>query len=184
VATSKRRDEYLKTFEPDEQEQEQEREQEREQVGERKEALHGTIKEGEETASKNRNADADKVGSEGSSETSAPTSAPPADARVTTVGRTGTAVTAMAKKKTTARDDSGRRRASATTTAAAAGEGGRVGSTAEAEKKPVPTAAGENAAQEGRSRQAERDLIEEQLEKEALEIFNELKECMIFHDLY
>lgn len=41
-----------------------------------------------------------------------------------------------------------------------------------------------NAAEAGRKRQADRDVIEEQLEKEALAIFQEMKACMIYHDLY
>lgn len=39
------------------------------------------------------------------------------------------------------------------------------------------------AAKDGLGRQAEKDPIKDQLEKEAVEIFNEMKECMIFHDI-
>lgn len=40
-----------------------------------------------------------------------------------------------------------------------------------------------NAAKERLDREAERGAMEEQLENETLAIFNELRECMTFHDL-
>lgn len=138
VATSKRHDEYLKTFEPEKQEDED-------------------VEDGEHVSQGEAAPDAKAGGgSESSSEESAS-----ADSGVTTVGRTETA--------------RGGRRASTAPP-------GREGSSGEKEKERVATAIS-NAAGDGLSRPAERDLIKEQLEKEALEIFNEMKECMIFHDL-
>eukprot|EP00903_Cladosiphon_okamuranus_P018374 g16902.t2 len=57
---------------------------------------------------------------------------------------------------------------------------GAEGSPSEKKEEHV-TAAVENAAGDGRSRQAERDLIDEQLEKESRKLFNEMKKCMEFH---
>ena len=138
VATSKRRDEYLKTFEPETQE-------------------GGDVEDGEHVSQGAAAADAKAGSGESNGEDSAA-----ADSAVTTIGRTGSA-------------SDGRRASTAPP--------GEEGSPGEKEKERVTAAVG-NAAGDGLGRQAERDLIEEQLEKEALEIFNEMKECMIFHDLY
>lgn len=137
VETSKRRDEYLKTFEPEEQEE-------------------GDGEEGEEIFQKE--ATEAKVNREGDDDKAA-------DASVVTVGR-----------GVETRDD---RR-----TSAAPAEGqGRGENNSPVGKGKVGAVTG-NAAKDSRDRQAERDLIEEQLDKEATVIFNEMKECMIFHDLY
>lgn len=138
MATSKRRDEYLKTFEPEGEQEDDD------------------IEAGEQIVQGRAATDA-KVGSgESSSEDSAA-----ADSGVTTIGRTGT-------------ERDGRR----ASTAPPKGEG----SPGDREEH-VTTAVG-NAAADGLARQAERDMIEKQLEKEALELFSEMKECMMFHDLY
>ncbi|CAN0395611.1 unnamed protein product, partial [Hapterophycus canaliculatus] len=78
----------------------------------------------------------------------------PVDARVTPVAREG------------AQENSGRANAGP----------------ADGKENGVAAAAG-NAAERSRSRQAERDLIEAQLEKEALALFFELRECTTYHDL-
>ncbi|CAM9591577.1 unnamed protein product [Ectocarpus sp. 8 AP-2014] len=132
VATSKRRDKYLKTFET-----EQEADDDGDGISE---GEAGTMRETRGSTSET------------------------ADARATSVERTST--------------QDGRR----------AGTGTAEG---KARKKQNSTAGKEenvaavgNAAEAGRNRQADRDLIEEQLEKETLAIFQEMKKCMIYHDLY
>eukprot|EP00752_Nemacystus_decipiens_P015157 g13502.t2 len=131
VATSKRRDEYLKTFEPENQQGED-------------------VEDGEHISQGKATAAANAGGESNSQDSSA------ADSGVTTVGRTSTPRVG--------------RRASTTPPGERAFSG----------KKEK----GHDTAGDGLGRQAERDLIEEQLEKETLQIFNEMKECMIFHDLY
>lgn len=133
VETNKRRDEYLKTFEPEEQED-------------------GDSEDGEEVSQKKP---AEAKGNDGEA----------ADARVATVGRVES------------RDG---RRAGMTP----AGAQGRGEESSPAGKDRGGAKAVGNAAKERLDRQAERDLIEEQLDKEATAIFNEMKECMVFHDLY
>ncbi|CAN0479074.1 unnamed protein product [Ectocarpus sp. 12 AP-2014] len=132
IATSKRRDEYLKTFET-----EQEANDEGDGISE---GEAGTMRETRGSTSET------------------------ADARATSVERTSTqhgrrADTGTAEGKAREKQNS------------MAGKEGNVASV-------------RNAAEAGRKRQADRDLIEEQLEKETLAIFQEMKECMMYHDLY
>lgn len=134
---SKRRDEYLKTFQPEEQEGQD-------------------IEDGEESSQREAASDG-KVSGGGDGSNNQDSAA--ADAGVTTVGRTGPA-------------GDGRR-------ASTAPAGGK-GSPREKEERVAAAV----PAEAGLSRQPQRDLVNEQLEKEAAEIFNEMKECMVFHDLY
>lgn len=131
VKTSKRRDEYLKTFEPEEQEDREEGEE---------------ISQKKTTEAKSSSGEA-------------------ADARVSTMGR--------------AESRNGRH-----ASAAPAGAQGRGEERSPDGKGGAGATAVGNAAKDRRRQEAERDLIEEQLDKEATAIFNEMKECMIFHDLY
>lgn len=131
VATSKRRDEYLKTFET-----EQETDEEGDEISE---GEAGTMRETRGSTSET------------------------ADARATSVERS---------------TQEGRRAGTGTV------EGKARNKQSSTAGKEGEIAAGGNAAEAGRKRQADRDLIEEQLEKEALAIFQEMKECMMYHDLY
>jgi len=79
-----------------------------------------------------------------------------ADSGVNTVGRTATA-----------------RRRGSTAPPVSSGE----------KEKEHATAAIGNAAGDGLGRQAERDLMEKQLDKELMDIYHEMTECVAFHDL-
>lgn len=140
MATSKRHDEYLKTFEPENQE-------------------NFDVEDGEAVSEGEAAADARDAGGERNTGDTAA-----ADSGVTNEGRTGPA-------------RNGRRSSTAP-------PGGEMSPDEgiEKEKEHVADAVG-NRAREDVSRKAGKDLTEEQLEKEMMEMYKEMKECMIFHDL-
>lgn len=141
IEASKRRDEYLKTFEPEEEQGDD---------GDREGDEGGVSRESEATRKKIQ----EKTGGDSNG---------PDDARATPVARE--------EKKEGSRH-----------TGPAPAEEGREGVTPVGKEDGGGSAVG-NAAEESRRRQAERDLIEEQLEKEALALFHELRECTTYHDL-
>lgn len=126
VETSKRLEEYLKTFDPEKKEDED-------------------VEDGQHISAREAATDVEADGAESSNEGS-----------------------------TTS--DSDRR----TSTAPSTGEG----SPSEKKEMERVVAAVRNAAGDGLSRQAERDLIVEQLEEEAKEAYTEMQKCAIFHDLH
>lgn len=141
VATSKRRDEYLKTYEP---------EQEQDDDGKR---------EGDDGIPRR------EYSEENSKEESGGESSDSANARITPVvkgeAQEGSRSAGMGQ---------------------APEEDGQEGVTPGGKDDSV-AATVVSAAERSRIRQAERDLIEEQLEKEALALFQELRECTTYHDL-